>query len=211
MTIKHSTLGVALAAITLLSTASALAQPGVATGAVNVRTGPGTGYAKIGTLSAGEVVDVKQCQGSWCFVDRNAGTDGWVSKNYLAAYSGGGSAPAPKPDIPINFGVTVGPGGPAISFGIGDAPPPPAPVLTPRVCFFKNTNFTGAQFCVAPGTNQPSVPGGWNDTISSIRVQGGAQVTVCTNAWYAGSCATYSANAHSLGFYNNAISSYQAF
>src|SRR5690606_29483340 len=102
---------------------AAIAAPGVATSSVNVRTGPGTGYAKIGALSAGEVVDVKQCQGSWCFVDRNSGTDGWVSKNYLAAYaatgSGGGSS---KPDIPINFGMTVGPGGPSFSFGIGDAP-----------------------------------------------------------------------------------------
>ena len=85
MIVKHTTLGVTLAAFTLLSTATAFAQPGVPTGALNVRTGPGTGYAKIGTLSSGEVVDVNQCQGCWCFVDRNAGTDGWVSKNYLAA------------------------------------------------------------------------------------------------------------------------------
>ncbi len=213
MSVKHITLGAAIAAVTLLSTAASWAAPGVATGAVNVRTGPGTGYAKVGTLAAGEVVDVKQCQGSWCFVDRASGTDGWVSKNYLAAHSG--SSSAPKKDIPINFGVTVGPGGPSFSFGIGDAPPPPPPPapppVTPKVCFWKNANFSGAQFCVGTGVNEPVVPGGWNDTISSIRVYGGAQVTVCVDNWYSGGCVTISSDHPSLGIINNAISSYQTF
>lgn len=211
MPANHVVLASASAVLVLLSTAAAFAQPGVATGAVNVRTGPGTGYAKVGALSSGEYVDVKQCQGSWCFVDRNAGTDGWVSANYLKPVA---NQPAPAPsasDIPFNFGVTVGPGGPAFSFGIGDAPlPAPVPV-TPKVCFFKGNNFTGAQFCVTPTDNEPSLPGGWNDSISSISVGGGAQVTVCKNVFYGGACTTYAGNKPSLGSYNNVISSYQVF
>ena len=212
MSIKRITVASATAAIVLLSTAAAFAQPGVATGSVNVRTGPGTGYSKVGTLSTGEYVDVKQCQGSWCFVDRNAGTDGWVSANYLQPTNGQPAPSSPsKPDIPFNFGVTVGPGGPSFSFGIGDAPPPaPVPVAA-QVCFFKGNNFTGAQFCVSPTDNEPSLPGGWNDSISSIHVQGGAQVTVCKNVWYGGACTTYSSDKPSLGSYNNVISSYQVF
>ncbi len=213
MSIQRITFGASLAAITLLSTLAASAAPGIATGAVNVRTGPGTGYAKVGTLAKNEVVDVKQCQGSWCFVDRDSGTDGWVSKNYLAAYEGGGGGGG-STDIPFNFGMSVGPGGPSFSFGIGDAPPPPPPPAPPvpaKACFFKGNNFTGAQFCVAVGNDDPHLPGGWNDTISSIRLQGGAQVTVCKNNWYAGACTTYSADKPSLGGYNNAISSYQVF
>lgn len=211
MTTRHIATGATAIALTILSAASAWAAPGVATGAVNVRTGPGTGYAKIGTLAAGEQVDIKQCQGSWCFVDRISGTDGWVSKNYLAA-GGSGSGGGSSSDIPFNFGMTVGPGGPSFSFGIGDGPlpPPPAPV-TPKVCFFKGNNFTGAQFCVNAGTDNPALPGGWNDTISSIKLQGGAQVTVCKDIWYAGACTTYSTDKPTLGTYNNAISSYQAF
>jgi len=209
MTTKKLILGATIAAISLLSAVAAHAAPASATSSVNVRTGPGTGYAKVGALSAGEVVDVKQCQGSWCFVDRNAGTDGWVSKNYLAAGNGGGGGN--KPDIPFNFGMSVGPGGPSFSFGIGDAPPPaPLPAIA-KACFFKGNNFTGAQFCVTPADNEPVLPGGWNDSISSIRLQGGAQVTVCKNAWYGGACTTYSSDKPSLGSYNNAISSYQAF
>ena len=211
MTIKKIAIASVSAAAVLLSTAAAFAQPGVATGSVNVRTGPGTGYAKVGALTAGEYVDVKQCQGSWCFVDRNSGTDGWVSGNYLQPVN---AQPAPEPeddDIPFNFGVTVGPGGPSFSFGIGDAPPPAPIPVTPEVCFFKGNNFSGAQFCVNPGDDDATLPGGWNDSISSISVEGGAQVTVCKDFWYAGSCTTYSHDKPSLGSYNNAISSYQVF
>nr|WP_295890412.1 SH3 domain-containing protein [uncultured Devosia sp.] len=212
MNVKHITALSSATAVILLSTASAFAQPGVATGAVNVRTGPGTGYAKVGTLSAGELVDVKQCQGSWCFVDRNGGTDGWASANYLQPAA---AQPTPsKPDVPFNFGVTVGPGGPSFSFGIGDAPlpapvPPPAPA-TPKVCFFKSSNFAGASFCVSPGDSNAFLAGSWNDSISSISVEGGAQVTVCKNAGYAGSCATIVTSKPTLSSYNNAISSFQA-
>ncbi len=45
--------------------------------------GPGTDYAKLGALKAGEVVEVEECKGSWCFVDRQSGKDGWVAANYL--------------------------------------------------------------------------------------------------------------------------------
>ncbi|MHA6297441.1 SH3 domain-containing protein [Devosia sp. CAU 1758] len=210
---KRITFGTSLAAITMLTTLAASAAPGIATGTVNVRTGPGTGYAKVGTLPSGEVVDVKQCQGSWCFVDRDGGTDGWVSKNYLAAYEGGGGNDG-NDDIPINFGMSVGPGGPTFSFGIGDAPPPappPAPVTPAEVCFFKGPNFTSTQFCVPAGTDDPSLPGGWNDSISSIRLEGGAEVTVCMGNVYTGACSTFSSDKPSLGLFNNQISSYQVF
>lgn len=77
-----------LAALALLATtAAAFAAPAVATGNVNVRSGPGTGYSRVDTLRRGEQVDVVQCRGSWCFVEKR-GPDGWVSANYLSR--GGG-------------------------------------------------------------------------------------------------------------------------
>lgn len=75
----------ALATLAVLaSTAMAAAAPAVATGNVNVRSGPGTGYAVIDTLRRGEQVDVQQCRGSWCYVEKR-GADGWVSANYLSS------------------------------------------------------------------------------------------------------------------------------
>ncbi|MHA6690007.1 SH3 domain-containing protein [Devosia sp. A449] len=72
-----------LAALALLATsAAAFAAPAVATGNVNVRSGPGTHYSAIDTLRRGERVDVQQCRGSWCYVVKS-GPDGWVSANYL--------------------------------------------------------------------------------------------------------------------------------
>jgi len=73
-----------LAALALVATtATAFAAPAVATGNVNVRSGPGTGYARVDVLQRGQPVDVVQCRGSWCYVEK-PGPDGWVSANYLS-------------------------------------------------------------------------------------------------------------------------------
>jgi uncharacterized protein YraI len=67
----------------------------MATGDVNMRSGPGTNYAHITTIPAGAPVEVFSCP-SWCQV-AYAGREGWVSSNYIAAGAGGavyGRAPA---------------------------------------------------------------------------------------------------------------------
>ena len=66
----------------IATTVAASAAPAIATGNVNVRTGPGTGYPRIDTLYRGQQVDVQYCRGSWCYVEKR-GPDGWVSANYL--------------------------------------------------------------------------------------------------------------------------------
>ena len=70
------------------SAAAATAAPAYATGNVNVRSGPGTHYGVVDALPRGERVDVQQCRGGWCFVEKR-GPDGWVSSNYLASDRGG--------------------------------------------------------------------------------------------------------------------------
>jgi uncharacterized protein YraI len=76
----------------LLSAGAALAEPAQATGAVNVRSGPGVNYSIVDQLYPGETVDVGQCEGGWCHVD-HSGPDGWVSANYLAGADEGYSQP----------------------------------------------------------------------------------------------------------------------
>jgi uncharacterized protein YraI len=79
-----------------LAWSAAQAAPGVATGNVNMRTGPGTNYAKITTIPAVASVEVFGCP-SWCQV-AFAGAQGWVSSNYIATGASGGAyydAPAP--------------------------------------------------------------------------------------------------------------------
>lgn len=45
-------------------------------------------------------------------------------------------------------------------------------------CFFENINFAGRYFCLRAGESLSSMPSGMNDKISSIRMFGGADVTV---------------------------------
>ena len=89
---KLLTAGLATLGI-LVTTMAASAAPAVATGNVNVRTGPGTGYGVVDTLRRGEQVDVQYCRGSWCYIEKR-GPDGWVSANYLS-YGGGWNNPPP--------------------------------------------------------------------------------------------------------------------
>jgi|GEM_PF-4737406 len=65
------------------SAGAALAAPAVATTNVNVRTGPGGGYAVVDALRRGDRVEVEGCERGWCYVTKR-GPDGWVSGRYLA-------------------------------------------------------------------------------------------------------------------------------
>ena len=85
MAIRNKIIATGLATLAVIATtAAASAAPAVATGNVNVRSGPGTGYAVVDTLRRGEQVNVQQCRGSWCYVEKR-GPDGWVSANYLSS------------------------------------------------------------------------------------------------------------------------------
>jgi len=50
--------------------------------ALNVRSGPGTGYGVLWQILAGQVFDVLSCQPGWCWIEQN-GTNGYVSASYL--------------------------------------------------------------------------------------------------------------------------------
>ncbi|WP_052153660.1 SH3 domain-containing protein, partial [Devosia sp. LC5] len=99
MALRNKLIAGGLAAFAVLATATAaMAAPAYATSNVNVRSGPGTGYGVVDTLRRGEQVDVQQCRGSWCYVEKR-GPDGWVSANYLSAggWDNGWNRPPPPP------------------------------------------------------------------------------------------------------------------
>lgn len=82
-----------IAALGLAASAGiAQAATAYATGNVNVRSGPGTGYGVLDVLRTGDRVDVQQCRGSWCYVEK-PGPDGWVSASFLDNYGGGYERP----------------------------------------------------------------------------------------------------------------------
>ena len=197
------------AAAAFLSTSiAASALEAAATAAVNVRTGPGTGYGVVDQLHPGEVVDVVECNAAntWCRIF-HSGPDGWVSRSYLGAPSGGGSGSG------VQVGVTIPlPGGGSITFGTsGYTPPSPGPAPVPkRVCVYDFQNYAGPSVCVNAGVSDPNVTGFWNNRVTSVRVFGGAKIRLCQNPGYGGFCRTITHNESLLGgALNNNASSYQ--
>jgi hypothetical protein len=53
-------------------------------------------------------------------------------------------------------------------------------------CFYQNGNFSGDYFCLKAGERWPSMPRGFNDRISSIRVFGGARLRLFANDNFGG-------------------------
>lgn len=231
--------GAALAITLSLFAGTALAASGIATGNVNVRTGPGTSFSKVDQLYDGEHVEIKECASGWCFVE-HTGTDGWVSSNFLAV--GGNNGPADDeedaggngPGNPLDdCGIQIGPGGVQMGCGAGapsNQPPPPQPQppkpqppkppippkLPPKltlsqVCFYSKVNYQGPHFCVAPGKANAKLQGFWNDRISSIKLIGSAKVMVCKDWYMSGTCTAITQNRPTLLLMNNKISSFKAF
>lgn len=89
---------------------AAMAAPAVSTGNVNIRSGPGTQYERVGVLARNQLVDVTGCRGGWCYIEQR-GRDGWVSANYLQAERRQSSS---RPSV--NF-----------SFSFGNVPEAPRP------------------------------------------------------------------------------------
>ena len=77
---SHLIAGAFLTALAL--PAAAQAATGYTTGAVNMRTGPGTQFSRIMTIPAGARVDIRGCS-SWCALTFN-GRSGYVSANYVS-------------------------------------------------------------------------------------------------------------------------------
>lgn len=187
MRIHRLAAAIALGAGTLLlATGASLAVEAVAEAAVNVRTGPGTGFGIVDQLTAGEVVNITECAPSgWCFVE-HSGPDGWVSASYLTApedeeepamEEGAGD----NPDC--SFGFTMGPDGPSLAINCGDAPPPPPPPPAddedePQACFYVGGAFNGQSFCMGVGTRN-ALNATYNNKISSVELFGGAKVKLC--------------------------------
>lgn len=100
----------ALCAATMVcavSTGVLAADTGVITGdIVNARTGPGTGYSRIETLSKGKAVTILSEENGWYKVSWNQST-GYICKDYVAA-SSGSAANATVTGGSIN--VRIGPG-----------------------------------------------------------------------------------------------------
>jgi len=173
---------------------------------LNVRQGPGTQYAVIGTIPGGQIVIVDGCATgyAWCHIRYNA-LQGWASARYLRDPQRG----APVADIGQQLGLAL------LQLFLSQVPRPGGPSGPPipanQVCFYEHANFGGAGFCAGRGNQDADLRPSWNDRISSIRVgpySGG--VYVCRDIFFQGRCDFYNGDVASLsGSRNDAISSYR--
>ena len=77
-------------------------------------------------------------------------------------------------------------------------------------CFFTEAGFRGRSFCLQGGDEVPSMPIGFNDRVSSIRIIGRGRVTVFKDDDYRGERQGFDRNVEDLGRYsgwNDSISS----
>ena len=65
-------------------------------------------------------------------------------------------------------------------------------------CFYKDPNFRGEYFCAGAGENVSAVPDDMNDEISSIRVFGGAEVTLYKDVRFQGRSSRFEADIRNL-------------
>lgn len=80
-------------AIALTGAIPAQAASARVTGAVQVRSGPGTSYRAVGQLRRGDRVTVNRCASSrrWCHVQSRHSRSGWVNSRLLDRVPGQGS------------------------------------------------------------------------------------------------------------------------
>lgn len=86
----------AFAVVVMMSAGQAVAA--FVTTDLNMRAGPGTGYARIAVVPAGHPVRILNCVPSWCRIDYR-GIVGWAHAAYLSG-GGGHYRPLPPPPPP---------------------------------------------------------------------------------------------------------------
>ena len=73
-----------------------------------------------------------------------------------------------------------------------------SPAPSSGACFYEDINYHGRYFCVRPGEVLRSLGSGMNDKVSSIRLFGGAQVTVFRDRNMGGRSARFFGDVHDL-------------
>lgn len=144
-----------------------------------------------GSYTVNQINLQRQVSQSPCVRNQSWGVDRqglWVDRGCRAVFAvRNASAPGPGPGGP-------GPGRPGAG-GPGWVHPVPGNPWPPSgnwnggnwgnggACFYKGYGFTGDYFCMRRGESRPSL-GSYGGTISSIRVFGGARVTVFNDRDY---------------------------
>lgn len=203
----------------LSGVASVQAAPAMAGSTTNVYAGKGPEYGTVGTIVKGMQLDANCDRSGWCQVTAQSavGTfSGWVEQG--AVVMGGAPQPPqpqpqPQPPRPQPWPPQPQPWPqpqpqpwpqpwPQPQPQPWPVPPRPQPVPPPvyeeaGACFYSERNFRGNSFCLEVGDSYSRLRN-WNDRIRSVEVFGGAEVDLCSDASFRGSCMTLRSDASRL-------------
>lgn len=191
-----------------LAVGPALAAPNAyVTKNADVLKNPNPGSTVISEVFKGDLVTLLDCKNNFCLVKEEKG---WVKQSSLGSLNKGKPSTAP---FSFSFGVGAD-GKPSFQIGVGGGGG--GIVIEddeePLVCFYKSKNFQGSSLCVEPGDSDDSLPGTWDNAISSIELSGGAEVLVCRDEDLEGACAEITSSKKSLpNALDNRISSYEVY
>lgn len=122
----------------------------VTASALNVRTGPSTGYRKIGTVYYGQRYVAVQTSGSWVQIYFNGGT-AWFHGSYVRSVSGGQVAAINVSGLNVRTGPSTGYG------RVGTSHKPEVYVVVARQGFWSKIWFGGAARWCFTGNGYGSV------------------------------------------------------
>lgn len=174
--------------VSVLASAPALATPPLGSLAWTIRPvtlvdGPGAGYRLRGEVAEAERVRVTRCQKLWCHINGGAVT-GWLPMETLSF----GTVPR-GPFTGPRLGYAADGGG--------------------TVCLYEGANYTGRKICGKSGFVVPDLKHtGFDNSFSSVSVEGVASVTLCRDRFMQSYCQRISVSQPRLnGLLGNSASS----
>lgn len=196
--------GLAALAVLAGTSASFAAPNAYADGDFELRQRPLDAAPKVNYVQDGASLTITECRRDWCFA-QVPGTDGWIRADRVVWFD--------RDNGNDDGGFVIGNGGrerPGSRPDRGPSRPgrPDQGRDTARACFFEDENFGGRSFCVRAGQSVPNVGWQWNDSITAVRLYGGATVEACEDENFGGKCIDIRRSTANVGWqWNDTITS----
>lgn len=164
---------------------------------MNVRSGPGVDYGRVGSMAENARGVLLECTplGRWCRVRTDDAT-GWIAGSFLIVDGGelsgsrvrdvigriSFSEPGESVSRTASTGRTADPAKPANTA---------ANAMSQGVCFYSEYDNAGDADCHEKPSEAITLGRSWNDRISSVAIADGYAVTVCDNYGLTGRCEVF--------------------
>ncbi len=193
-------LSVALLSLALVSSGQAADIAVRARAGMNVRSGPGVDYGRVGSMAEDTDGSLLECtpEGRWCRV-RTANATGWIAGAFLIIQNGD-LAGARVRDVAGRISFEKETEEPVSQTASTEKPETPQTPAKPaetvarapsEVCFYSEYEGAGDADCYDTARESITLGRSWNDRIASVAIPDGYSVMVCDNYGLTGRCETF--------------------